>query len=230
MRQKKQLVVAIFLLFASFMQAQDFGIQAGFLQTIGKGKTGSNTDYAGTDTLNGFKVGLVYEQKIWKGLGLSTGINYSFLTKQGKWIKQSFGFQQKTSAMAHYISVPLHLQYKFQVAKDTYITPFAGPEFSYGVSYTTTTNTRNTNLNQSSTIVENYYKKDNDGDGIYDYSPFNVQLSVGLGIQFQHYLLKGGYDFGIWNINKDGYDNTKSTYANWYDKRSEWNIRLIYLF
>lgn len=219
------------LVAAMTVQAQGFGVQAGFNQSIMRENSLSEKNkLTAGDALNGFNAGIFYEHSFWKGLGLMYGLNYSFGTNRSKWSdKDKYGWQVRTSSMAHQLEIPISLQYKFMIAKQTYIVLYTGPVFSYGLSHQVKTNRRNAIQGETATL-QNWYKIDVDGDATYDYGRFNLTWGLGMGLQFQNYTLRGGYNWGIMNHNVDGYYTGTSN--NYYMKAraDEWSIGLGYFF
>lgn len=231
MNKKTITLLTILLLCTGIIRAQ-VGIQLGFSQSIERTKIGSNEKFDRNAALNGFKVGVLYEHSFKHGLGLYYALNYTFLTHQGNWSQPSNGWQYRTNETEHFMDVPLHFQYKLLIAKETYVMAYAGATFIIGLDGTVTTQKKNSLPENNpyfrqETMEENRYKIDTDGDFIYDYSRFDIQASVGLGLQFHNFQLKGGYDFGLLNQNDKYYNKTNKP---WFNYRNEWNIRFVYLF
>lgn len=225
----KRIILFVCLGFIIFQTNAQIGFQLGFNQAIERAKLGSDGEYARDPALNGFKVGILYEQNFKYGLGLYYALNYSFLINQTKWKKiGSSGRLQQESNMEHYLDVPVHFQYKLLLAKDTYLMAYLGPTFTVGLAAEEKVATKYIQENFPSTTASNdRYKIDVDGDSFYDYGRFDVKASIGIGFQFRNIQLKGGYDFGLLNQYIDTYNNKES--KPWFDYRNEWNIRLVYV-
>lgn len=224
------LLVLVGLLGVASMQGQ-IGLQFGFDQSIERTKSGSETVFQRDSALNGFKVGVFYEHTFKYGLGLYYGVNYNFLRQQSKWKGIGNGWFSRTATMEHYLDVPLHFQYKLTIANDTYLMAYVGPTFVMGLAGEECVSKKNglpenNPLYQMNTTSIDIYKRDENKDGFADLQRFDVMVSVGLGLQYKHIQLKGGYDFGMLNR----YGNTYMNGGRWFDRRNEWSIRLSYLF
>lgn len=229
-QMKKLFFTALLLFTVVCTQAQEFGINAGFVQqTVRERQTKKGKLVAG-DPLHGFKVGVVFEQQFKYGLGLASSLNYSYFTKQGSW-KQDSGItstRRRTAQNAHYLDLPIHLQYRLNMAKDTYFIFYTGPILNYGLSNETTTYEK-TISNESKSSIDYF-----DGNSNYaprGYHKLNLLWGVGVGLQYQKFQLKGGYDFGLTNSTIDSRFTALET--NPFYKRSrldEWTIKLTYFF
>lgn len=190
---------------------------------------------------DGTKIGLVYELDFYKGLGFQLGLNYQYGTSLGKWKENDAAALQskvktKTNISLHTLDIPLDLQYKFQIAKQTYLIVYSGPTFQYNFGILSKTFKRQYELNPTSktwswgkiqTETDNaHYLLDNDHDGITDYSHLNLTWGVGLGFQYKQYFLRGGYDFGISSPYKDQYYNHGDNTLAFRGRFDQWQIRL----
>ena len=225
----KKIILFVCLGFIVFQTNAQIGFQLGFNQSISRNKIGSDADFEKEPARNGFKVGVLYEQNFKYGLGLYYALNYSFLTDQTKWkMLGNSGRLQQISNMEHYLDVPIHFQYKLQLAKDTYMMAYLGPTFTLGLVADEKISTKYIQETfPSTTETHNRYKMDADTDSFDDYGRFDVKASIGIGFQFRNIQLKGGYDFGLLNQYIDTYNNKES--KPWFDYRDEWNIRLVYV-
>lgn len=194
-------------------------------------------------SLNGIKAGVVYETSIVKGFGLQLGLNYTFGTKLGKLTgKNEAGttFKSKEDIMYHQIEIPVDWQYKFEVAKETYLLLYTGPTIEMGLGFSK--NTTRQQINPATgkiediTLKQDLYKQmyanktDYDEDGIADkYRRLNVTWGVGAGFQYQRYFIRGGYDFGIFNPYNDVFNNNSDFRQK--ARFDQWSLKLgIYLW
>ena len=69
---------------------------------------------------------------------------------------------------------------------------FAGPTVNVGLSQIKTT------LSTVTSVTTNYKEQ----SYISNLSQLDLQLGLGLGVQWKQYQLKGGYDYGLLNINR----------------------------
>lgn len=214
-------------------QSSSFGIQIGFMQPILR----ENAPTVGTSlnqktTLNGGKIGFVYDATLIKGFGMSIALNYAFSGNHTDWITDSaYGMKyprHKDKNFMHTIEIPIDWQYKFEVAKHTYIILYTGPSIKYNFSFRRNKTTQQT---ATSEIINsgwnNLYNLDDDQDLKKDYMPINITWNVGAGFQYKNYYLRGGYDFGIYYPYRDPYFNLSD--GTTYRRRGrfdEWSIRL----
>ncbi len=213
-------LAVLFLLFtSSAIQAQGWGVQLGFIQNTTREKRGSDSKFTPNPTLNGFKTGIFHEHDFYKGLGISYGLNYSFLADQTPFVKATNGlYSTAEKSIAQYIDLPIGLQYKLSIAQELYLVFNVGPTLSYGI----TNDTESVQKILDRENVTNKNKYDN------YYQRFDILLGGSIGIQYKKYQIRGGYDWGLLNLFQTEYDS--STSQNLFAHRNEWNIRLIYNF
>lgn len=233
----KKTILAVLLLSLSALaaeaQTQSLGLEMGFAQPILRENSLSSTKKLSTSTkLNGLKVGLVYDATLIKGFGFRMGVNYTYGGNHTDWTaKNSFATADKTKTRTqfHTIEVPIDWQYKFEIAKETYLIVYTGPAFQYTFSFDKTTYEKNELTKTSSTTKASHYATDADGDGTTDYQPWNLTWGVGAGFQFQNYYIRGGYDFGIVNHYKDRQFDCSTNTENEYKMRGrfdQWSIKI----
>lgn len=189
---------------AADLPGQGFGLQIGYAQPTLR-LNSSNILYPkdslmDVTQLHGLKVGVVYDGSFIKGFGTSLGINYTFATKQSKWSSLTTFTrfpESRSQMMYHQIEVFADWQYKFEIAKETYLILFSGPTIQYGIAFTQKNEQR---LDESGSISlsENVNRYGSDSPNT-DLRQFNVTWGVGAGFQYQRFFLRGGYDFGLIN-------------------------------
>lgn len=152
--------------------------------------------------------------------GFYAGVNYSLLTF-GPGISVTPGLYFSTAsyknadnadvqAKQSYIGVPVNFSYFIDLVPGTLaLEPYAGPIFSYGLSYKGTGN--------NWTDTTNYYTED------YDYGRFNVALGAGLALNiaemirvnigYNYYLLNLYTGDGDGNVNRNGVLNFGVSYV-----------------
>lgn len=199
--------------FALAAQNQSLGFELGFTQPILRENPASGKKkLPNVTTMNGVKIGLVYDATLIKGFGFHWGVNYIYGGNHTKWENElSLSTAQKIryTHRMHSIEIPIDWQYKFAIAKETWLILYTGPSFQYNFSFDKNTFHKNELLGTNSNSTEKHYKSDTDNDNKEDYRPFNLTWGVGAGFQYQNYYIRGGYDFGILNHYKDPYDNIK---------------------
>lgn len=238
---KKQLIIAALLLCSLSIFAQEGSQNIGF--TIGyaspilrERSTPKDTVLSQKTKLNGFTAGLVYETTFVKGFGLQMGLRYTFGARGGDWrsVNTSLTYPKtKDTYVFHEIAVPIEWQYKFTIAKETYLLLYTGPSICYNAAFTNNHYTQKTPANDPTLERINKYKVDADNDGHHDYSQLNITWGVGAGFQYKQYFLRGGYDFGIMSCYSDRvWNNYQTDYDfNRRGRMDQWSIRLgMYLW
>ena len=122
---------------------QGFGFQIGFAQPVLR-LNSPETRYpsdslVNTTTLNGFKVGLVYDATFVKGFGASIGVNYTFGQGNTQWQRQSTLSdypQKRVRTTYNQVELFVDWQYKFEIAGGTYIILYSGPSIQCAVAMT----------------------------------------------------------------------------------------------
>ena len=213
-------IISVFL-FANFANAQGLGVQAGYVQSITRAKISTDEKMSRQPKLSGFKVGVFYEHDFYKGLGMSYGLNYSFLHDKTPWGQpNNYGITNSEKTQVQYFDVPLAFQYKLLIAQELFLIFNVGPTFSYGLSNDTEKIEKNI-INEEVHEIDNYADK---------YQRFDVLLGGNIGLQYKNYQLRGGYDFGLLNLYASEYISTDAASYTRLAYRNEWNIKLIYNF
>lgn len=243
---KKSLVTLLMIGLAVSMSAktielpkQGFGLQIGWAQPTVRLNSPDNPEGAKDSLsrvvhLNGFKVGLVYDASYIAGFGSTIGINYTFGMSQGKWtsVYPTINQYPKTRSLITYHQIELFVdwQYKFEIAKETYLMLYTGPTLQCGLDFDMRIDTQVEDYISGEVTTNTggwndaYQTKQND-DQI---SRLNVTWGVGAGFQYKRYFLRGGYDFGLLNPYKNNdFENGRHTRG----RLDQWNIRLgVYLW
>ena len=181
--KKITLVALAAVLSISFATAQ-VGIQAGYSMS-----TNVNSEVS----LNGFHVGPTYNLTIQGPISLQYGLLYNYLTKKN----ESFATTKTTTA--HRIDLPVRVAASFPFGNGISAFVYGGPNFNFGLSQNS-----NFGVGSISAYGKNIYTlKKSDDKSLY--SPFDLQLGVGGGIQYNNFGVKVGYDWGM--LDRDNSDN-----------------------
>ncbi|MBO7457086.1 MAG: outer membrane beta-barrel protein [Paludibacteraceae bacterium] len=220
---------------AADMPKQGFGIQIGWAQPILRVNDNTHRDTLNhVEKLNGFKVGVVYDGSFIAGFGTSIGLNYTFGAKNGGWKSENpnYNVYPKSRRFITYQELELFVdwQYKFEIAKETYLMLYTGPTIQCGLTFTMRQDLQDENV-ATGEITTTYgvknsaYKTDVNDEAL---KRFNVTWGVGAGFQYKRYFLRGGYDFGLINP----YKNVDFVNGNHTRGRlDQWNIKIgMYLF
>ena len=233
----KKIIVFIMLVLSIVLQTkaenkQYVGVQLGFTQPItrlnlpvsGKEKELTPTIY------NGFKVGFVYDATIVAGFGYTLGLNYSFGANKSEWKQMGTASfpRQQTQELYHQLEIPVDWQYKFEIAKDTWLILYTGPTLQCGLAFKQ--NTSKQMLANADPIIDEVDKYTMQSN--FALKRLNVTWGVGAGFQYERYFLRGGYDFGIINPYKAQTFNVTEDYRPYTRGRfDQWQIKLgIYLW
>ncbi len=218
-----------FSLFFINVAAQKYGIEAGFVQPKQSGAQ-FRTSY-----FNGARLGGNVEFELKNNFSLLTGALYSLVySDRTQYYYSTDSVNYKT--LNHAIEIPLQVQYSLPVSKNFKFFAYAGPNIAIGLAQpqkvtAVISSTAKTeiepmipeNMKQFVRLESDSYA-DNDLYVKNMIQRINLQISIGGGVQFKNYKLKGGYDFGINSINK--IDTSKLMRL----QQSGWFVSLIYQF
>ena len=210
------------------------GVNVGYAQPI----TRLNLPVMGKEsvlnptTYNGMKVGVVYDVTLIKGLCVSMGLNYTMGCNATEWKSKSSSIkypQERSHGWYHQLEIPVDWQYKFQIAKDTWLMLYTGPTLQCGLSLQ-----KKNYVNDGKTVemnaknpTDNLY--DADDTGVFALKRLNVTWGVGAGFQYERYFLRGGYDFGIINPYKVDSFTGQDIYTR--GRFDQWQVKLgMYLW
>lgn len=230
----KRLTLILFICAATTMaSAQDYlGVQLGFAQPIARLNTPTTKTSLLATSYNGFKVGLVYDATIIKGFGVSMGLNYTFGNHTSAW-KQIGTLpypQERTTGQYHQLEIPIDWQYKFEIAKRTWIILYTGPTLQCGLDLTS--KLYNNNGKEITLEKDNSFYSEDMKDK--ELKRLNVTWGLGVGFQYDRYFLRGGYDFGLINPYKASqfdYTDTNGGHPRTRGRFDQWQIKVgIYLW
>ena len=217
----KRLALILFICATTTVaSAQDyFGVQLGFAQPIARLNTPTTKTSLFPTSYNGFKVGLVYDATIVKGFGVSMGLNYTFGNHTSAW-KQIGKLpypQERSTGQYHQLEIPIDWQYKFEIAKRTWIILYTGPTLQCGLDLTSKLYKTNNGKEITLEKDNSFYSEDMKDKEL---KRINVTWGLGAGFQYDRYFLRGGYDFGLINPYKErsfvGHDAyTRGRFDQW---------------
>jgi hypothetical protein len=228
-------MLCIIVASAAMAYSQSYvGVNVGYAQPI----TRLNLPVMGKEsvlnptTYNGMKVGVVYDVTLIKGLGVSMGLNYTMGGNATEWKSKSSSIkypQERSHGWYHQLEIPVDWQYKFQIAKDTWLMLYTGPTLQCGLSLQ-----KKNYVNDGKTVemnaknpTDNLY--DADDTGVFALKRLNVTWGVGAGFQYERYFLRGGYDFGIINPYKVDSFTGQDIYTR--GRFDQWQLKLgMYLW
>ncbi len=223
---KRLLIIAMMCASTWVVSAQDYlGFQLGYARPITYLNTADSKKTLTPNAYNGLKVGFVYDATIVKGFGVTMGLNYTFGANSTDWVKvnssQPGNYPQKhTKGQYHQLEIPVDWQYKFEIAKETWLILYTGPTLQCGLSLQRKNyihDGKNVGMDVKNPTDDLY---DTEDSGVYALKRLNVTWGVGAGFQYDRYFLRGGYDFGIINPYKErsfvGHDAyTRGRFDQW---------------
>lgn len=216
---------------AADMPKQGFGFQIGYAQPtlrLNDPLLGKSDSLINTTQLHGLKIGMVYDCSYWRGLGSSIGINYTFAANTTGWnpVSSFTKFPEyRNTLMYHQLEAFVDWQYKFEIAKETYLMLYTGPTVQCGLAFTDKKEMREdvTGLNIHPESTRNRYADD---DPDYILRRVNVTWGVGAGFQYKRYFIRGGYDFGIINPYKNRMYEKSLTDRYTRGRFDQWEIKI----
>ena len=175
-------------------------------------------------------MGVVYDATIVAGFGYSIGLNYTFGANESEWKQTGIAYfpREKTQEVYHQLEIPVDWQYKFEIAKRTWLMLYTGPTLQCGLAFQNHTfKQRLANAEPTIETVDRYTMDNN-----FALQRINVTWGVGAGIQYERYFVRGGYDFGIINPYKAKSFHVTDVYNPYTRGRfDQWQIKLgIYLW
>jgi hypothetical protein len=201
---KIYLLVLFLGVFCSIKAQTIYRFEAGYTNPDRYGKGVSSTYF------NGLRIGGTAELKLKKNFSLLTGVLYSVV-----YSNKLQGYRDTMSVRymtyGHFLDIPLRLTYTYPLSKDLKVFGYAGPNLNIGlsqfqgrVSTLDSTMIKYTGIQTGSVDL---YKK----SILYR---LNLQVGLGGGVQWKKYLIKGGYDWGILNMNR--LDTERLYQKGWY--------------
>lgn len=192
---------------------QNFGLEFGFNRHLYRlnapAQSGKDKKELGKNPLNGGKFGFVYDVTFYKGIGLFLGFNYSYTMHSSDWVTTRYSAKgtvaqydfvdYRYKAEEHTLEWNALLQYKFEIAGDTYLGFYTGPSVQYIAEFKSRDYFRNsdgTEIIPEKRILE--FSLNTEDIAPY-YKNYNVTWGLGAMFQYECYFIRGGYDFGLIN-------------------------------
>lgn len=246
----KRIFLAVFLVLmvanGAMAQEQAFGLQLGYAQptlrepNLDDANLNYKTKLGNVTRMPGFNFGVVYEGTIVKGFGTFFALDYNFGANVSEWksVKpQSVMPQSRNKVYYHSLSLRSDWQYKFTVAKETYLLLYTGPVIGVNMSMKNTTERKDINPmtnkeEMSISTVERFTKQDGMEIDHTQLLRYNILWGVGAGFQYKKYFVRGGYDFGLTSEYKNHkFPRLDGVSANYRCRLDNWHVSLgIYLW
>lgn len=202
------LTLAAALLVCGKANAQ-LGINGGYAsQSIMTYYNGNLSDSA---TMNGFYVGVNFNQPITGNLYVSVGLQGRMNMENKEWTGTVLGQTGdiRQEKRQYLVDVPVLLNYGFDLGGDLRMVIMAGPTLSYALKGNTHTNVKATVLGNTVELLDN---NSNWYDDNSNYKRLDVAGTLGVCFTYGKYRLFGGYNMGLLNLSSAS--NTECKAAN----------------
>jgi hypothetical protein len=218
----------------SVLQAQTYRIEAGYSQPRIYSTEISNRYF------HGVSLGATAEFDIPQVsfLTLQTGISYSYSfgnnAQKGRFAQ--FNDSIRINTQGHQLNIPIHLQASQTIFRVIRATVFVGPNINIGLSMPQKVETNISSEWWDYASLNGYYQlgtTDLYNDRL---RRFNLQMDTGLAAQWWKLQVKGGYSFGLNNLNK--WQQPADVPVNWLNvsgdrvkqRQSGWFVSIGYEF
>lgn len=138
------------------------------------------------------QIGLTWSPEFRYGIGLQTGLYYE-MSYQSKTMSEA-GVSVKGSLSDHNLSIPLRVQWRYEIVPDWSVFVYTGPSFDIGVGGKIKQSGEA--FGESASFEESIYDKE------YGFRRFNMLWGVGAGVRWKFLQLRIGGDWGLLNINR----------------------------
>lgn len=191
------------------------GITVGWMDKTMKnnGTTNSLTAITNDQKLgNTLQVGVSFTPEFTYGIGLQAGVYY-------EWTMNSFdaelvGVRTESRTNNHEISIPLRLQWRYEIVNGLSLFAFTGPSFDFGLLYserakdyiggelaTTYFHNAYTGTVKTKDVINNKTIQDTKSRNDKDYKAFHPYWGVGVGFQWEYLRVQLTSDWGIMDVN-----------------------------
>lgn len=233
---KKYFVLVLLILMAVVMHAQDgLSLQLGYASPTFRLNSPVLEDKTQLESMpmNGFRVALAYDASFWKGLGVMLGLDYTYAAHMGRWESQgAYEYPRvKSKSEINQLELFVDWQYKFEIAKGTYLILYSGPTIQCNLSMTQTDYLQ-TSVDDAGTKKVVGMLDISDETVSKAYKRINATWGVGAGFQYDRFFVRGGYDFGIINPYKfDNFNQVGYPDRNTRGRLDQWQVKIgAYLF
>lgn len=176
-------------------QETRFGINAGYSYTSFNYKSTLLGIERKTNTPgHGVLIGANLDYMFLDNLGLNVGLNYNLTFTSDETDNLGLGTKYKTSY--HSLQLPVRLNFEYEIGSGLVLLAYAGPKFTFDIDAIHTVYINGNKFGDSESLY-----KDND-----NLNRFNIMVGPGVGIRYENFVVKGGYDFGLLNRWKNSKD------------------------
>lgn len=180
---------------------------------IGYGQVFRHGDFSVTSPYHSIKGGLSVEFPLNYGLGVETGLKYSYgFGKRNQVYAHNDSAKFKYSG--HFLDIPARITYTLPIFWGLKLFAYAGPTFNIGLIHTHEVTLVRHTLNEVPANPTIYPQEGKFNSYATDLNRLNIQLGAGGGLQWKNYRVKSGYDWGINNLSKN--KNRPQRTQGWY--------------
>lgn len=153
-----------------------------------------------------FQIGFTWSPEFRYGIGLQTGLYYELSADSYKITEEVLGIKSdsKISMNEHNLSLPVRVQYRYEIIPDLSVFIYTGPSFDFSLAYNAGISIEVPEMDLSQSEKFNVYEET-------DMNRFNLMWGVGAGVRWKFLQLKLGGDWGLTSLIKDDIDNIKTT-------------------
>ena len=138
------------------------------------------------------QIGLTWSPEFRYGIGLQTGLYYEMSYQSVNTSEEDVSI--KSSLSDHTLSIPLRVQWRYEIVPDWSVFVYTGPSFDIGVGGKIKQSGEA--FGESASFEESIYDKE------YGFRRFNMLWGVGAGVRWKFLQLRIGGDWGLLNINR----------------------------
>jgi hypothetical protein len=185
--------VALLMAVATGASAQlKVGVKAGMnLASLSELQIGNYA--AGMDEKVGLHAGLLLQYVSHSHFGLETGLYYNMLGGEER--ERDYDEDYKISATTHYLQLPVQLIYKIYLGDDDLrLTPAVGIYGAYGLGGKVKSSGSAHGMSMELINADFFNQTTN---------RFDMGVTVGLNLEYEHFLVGVGYERGFLKINKN---------------------------
>lgn len=236
---KKSILLAIAaVLFSSHAlalgdQYSYYGVTLNYAYSQQKQLT-TNPERGTYQMLNGFNAGFMFQQQLYKGLVLVSGLQYQFTmnkTEDSSFEMFDYMLYGDVYMMSHNLRVPVKFGFSTPFAGNWSFTVFGGPSLDFNVAYIGKTKNEDGDYHQFD-LINGVHKYDvngnSDSESDDDYKQlncFDIPLGIGTIVKYKNFGMKFEYEWGMINRYHDHDDDDDDKY-----KTDQFSIGFFYTF
>ena len=160
-----------------------------FMEQLAEGELGNKKSSPS------FQIGFSWSPEFRYGIGIQTGVYYELSVDNLSVSENIGGYDLSTSCKLdeHTLSIPLRVQWRYEIINDLSIFLYTGPSFDIGLAYNVNMSANIPSVGSQDNIKVDAYKES-------DLNRFNMTWGVGAGIRWKFLQLNLGSDWGLTSI------------------------------